>query len=446
MGPSADIIETGLSTAVTAGLGNDYVKIIEPVEIGRAVFIRAFSLGLTSDAGETFTTTLSSSTGLLSVRTDLPNSPQILSNNSQNITLIGSDTAIANVLNSGVRFTATGTFVGNSVITMTSQSNQTLSKSEVDKTQLRIIATPTISGISGSIQFVENGVPLLIATPAVVKDIDADVLGSSLKVWSSGFTAPEDFITIANQTTPGLVSLSGNTISFGNIPIGTFSGAGTINSPLQVNFNANATLLGVQAVARRIAFQNRSENPSATPRSIVFQYQDGAGNKSLAATKTVTVLPVNDAPKLTLSGALSAPPNSTAYLFVSTGAVVSDHEQNYANGKLTVILRGVTSATESLSVRSTGTGAGQVGVSGNQISFGGTVIGIISGNGTSGSPLQIVWNDQATSLGIQAVVRRLAYRKTTTAAPVSQRMIDFQLADGFNASSVVATRTLNFNT
>ena len=126
------------------------------------------------------------------------------------------------------------------------------------------------------------------------------------------------------------------------------------------------------------------------------------------------------------------------------GLRINDAEQNFANGKLVVALRGATFGAETLSVRSSGTGPGQVGVSGNQISYSGVVIGISSGNGTSEAPFQILWNEQATSLGIQAVIRRIAYRKTLLAAPAPQRLIDFQLIDSANASSALATKTLNF--
>ena len=319
-GSSADVIETGLSTIVTAGPGNDFVKIIEPVEIGRNILIRAFSLGLVSDAGETFTTTLSSTAGSLTVRTDLPNAPQVVGNNTNQITLIGSDKAIASVFNAGVRFVAVGTPVGDATIEMATQSNQNSAKSENDETQVRIVSTPVIAGISGAIQFVENGAPLLISATAQVKDMDADTNGSTLKVWNSGFTDPADAITIVSQTAAGQVSVSGSTIIFGNLVIGTFSGSGMSSNPLQVSFNANATMLGIQAVMRRIAFQNRSDNPSSVPRSVSFQFVDAAGNRSTTLAKSVNVLPVNDAPKLFLSGVVSASQASTAYVFVGGGA------------------------------------------------------------------------------------------------------------------------------
>ncbi len=52
----------------------------------------------------------------------------------------------------------------------------------------------------------------------------------------------------------GQIGVSGNTVSFGGVPIGTF----IASRSLTVNFNSAATPTAVQALLRRITFTPRS--------------------------------------------------------------------------------------------------------------------------------------------------------------------------------------------
>jgi hypothetical protein len=67
-----------------------------------------------------------------------------------------------------------------------------------------------------------------------------------------------------------------------------------------------------------------------------------------------------------------------------------------AGGSLWVYFTSGAGASDALSVRSEGSGAGQIGVSGSQVSHGGVVIGSIAG-GSAGAPLVISLNANATA-------------------------------------------------
>ena len=63
---------------------------------------------------------------------------------------------------------------------------------------------------------------------------------------------------------------------------------------LVVTFNEQANAGKAAAVLRNIVYRNVSQNPSVRPRNGVAQVTDGDGGTSLAVTKTLNVVPVNE--------------------------------------------------------------------------------------------------------------------------------------------------------
>lgn len=85
-------------------------------------------------------------------------------------------------------------------------------------------------------------------------------------------------------------------------------------------------------------------------------------------------------------------------------------------------------AGDQLGVRNVGTAAGQVGVSGNAVSFGGTAIGTFSG-GTGSTPLTITLNGSATAAAIQAVVRTLTFAASGSPISTVERVVRVVITD-----------------
>src|SRR5207237_405360 len=126
---------------------------------------------------------------------------------------------------------------------------------------------------------------------------------------------------------------------------------------------------------------------------------------SAAATKTVNVTAVNDAPTLTLPGPAVSYNEGAPAVLLDVGATAADVDSaDFDTGTLTVSLSANGSAGDRLGINSEGTGAGQVGVSGSTITFGGTAIGAFTG-GTDTTPLVITFNASATPAVAQAVLR-----------------------------------------
>src|SRR6185295_9916648 len=121
----------------------------------------------------------------------------------------------------------------------------------------------------------------------------------------------------------------------------------------------------------------------------------------------VNVAAVNDRP--TLSGfapTLSFGENAVnaAPALLDTDVTFGDVEGNVGGGMLTVA--GLL-AEDRLSVRHQGNGAGQIGVSGSAISYGGTVIGSFSGG--VGTNFTVALNGAANVASVEALIENLTY-------------------------------------
>ena len=121
----------------------------------------------------------------------------------------------------------------------------------------------------------------------------------------------------------------------------------------------------------------------------------------------------------------------------SANAVVTDTDSSdFAAGTLTVsFAAGSDSAEDVLAIRNQGTGAGQIGVSGSNVSYGGSVIGSFTG-GSAGTPLVVTLNANANPTSATALMRNITYHDTDTASPtLGTRTVRFVLTDGDGGSS-----------
>ncbi|WP_298625221.1 Ig-like domain-containing protein [uncultured Zoogloea sp.] len=97
-----------------------------------------------------------------------------------------------------------------------------------------------------------------------------------------------------------------------------------------------------------------------------------------------------------------------------------------------------------------GTGAGQIGVSGSNVTYGGTIIGTIdaSNTGANGGALRINLNSSATQAAVQALARVICYANTSDTPSTASRTVTYTLNDGGNTGSggaLQGTRTATIN-
>jgi hypothetical protein len=158
-------------------------------------------------------------------------------------------------------------------------------------------------GIGGSISFTENAIASFIAERAsIVERVGASLSGGKLSISLSGNANVNDRLIIRNQgTAAGQIGVSGSNVTYGGTVIGTFTG-GTGSTPLVITFNAKATVAAAQALLQNIQFRSLGDALSTATRTLTVSLVDALGQVSTLASKTILILPQNDAPVLDNSG------------------------------------------------------------------------------------------------------------------------------------------------
>ena len=200
---------------------------------------------------------------------------------------------------------------------------------------LWISEPPVLSGLS-SASYQENQPPVGIGGAANVADPDSsDFDGGTLTATITEGGESTDRLSIISASG---IATSGDSVLFNETLIGTFSG-GEGSSPLVVALNAAATPVAVQALVNAIGFSSTSDGPSDATRILSVQLADGDGGTSSAATVSIAVMPINDAPQLdnTLNPTLvptaedAVSPGSTLVSALIAGAV-ADPDANAQRG------------------------------------------------------------------------------------------------------------------
>lgn len=129
-------------------------------------------------------------------------------------------------------------------------------------------------------------------------------------------------------------------------------------------------------------------------------------------------------------------------VFIANAAVVNDSQAPvFAGGNLVAKLTANSTVDDRLSVNNQGTGAGQIGVSGANVSYGGTVFGTIAG-GVGSTPLTITFNASANNAAVQALVRNLTFSVLGVMPSTTNRAIQLILRDAGNDTSLPVYKNL----
>jgi len=130
-----------------------------------------------------------------------------------------------------------------------------------------------------------------------------------------------------------------------------------------------------------------------------------------------------------------------------TAASVSDTDSaDFDTGSLTVsIAAGGDAAEDVLSIRDQGGGAGQIGISGSDVTYEGVTIGTVGG-GSGGADLVVTFNSNATLEAATALVRNITYENTDAATPtLGARTVRFSIEDGDGKTSINYDTTVRVN-
>ncbi|MFO1001436.1 MAG: hypothetical protein U0936_13910 [Planctomycetaceae bacterium] len=162
----------------------------------------------------------------------------------------------------------------------------------------------------------------------------------------------------------------------------------------------------------------------------------------LSEDNTALVLyPVNDIPVLTIAGASAYKENGAALLIAGSSTVQDVDSPKLDKGKLTIAITKNAQSTDRLAVRHQGTAAGQVGLSGLNVTYGGVTIGTFAG-GSGTTPLVITFNSGASIAATQAVLRNITYLSVSDNPSTLDRTVSFQLTDGDGGTSLLRSIVL----
>ena len=305
-----------------------------------------------------------------------------------------------------------------------------------------INGAPVITNLSGDVlSYLESSGTQLLdqGSAAVVTDADsANFNGGSVTVSiSSGGVPAQDVLSIAPSAD---ITLLGTNVRFQGTTIGTFSG-GTNGVNLLINLNSAATPTTVTSLLRALTYSNASIAPNLSPRTVNVAISDGTETGSVAMT--VNILPINAAPIVnSLNGDTVAyiEDSGAQRLDQATSVGVTDIDSpDFDTGSLTVsVAVGGVAAEDVVSILS----AGDIGVSGSNVTYQGTVIGTVTG-GSNGAALVVSFNSSATLAVVSSLVHAVAYANTSNTPNTTARQITLLLNDGDGAANGGANTSLS---
>lgn len=301
-----------------------------------------------------------------------------------------------------------------------------------------------IPTLGGTVAFTENGAPVVLDSDVQIYDAELsrnnNFSGSTLTLQrSGGLNADDQF-----QATGTLAALTeGGTLIVDGVNIGTV----TTNSGgrLVLTFNALATNALVNSAMRQIGYANTNDAPPASV-TITWTFNDGnvisqgsGGALSDTGNVTVNITAVNDAPVITdLAGDLLNYSPGSGWQLIDQGTLAQFTDvdsQPFTGGTLTVTLvSGGAAAEDQTLVRNVGTGPGQTGMSGSNVTYEGVTVGSATG-GTSLVPFVVTFNSNATAVAVNAVVRNIVYQNLSGGPTLGDRLVRFVISDG-SASSL----------
>ncbi|TRW91231.1 DUF4347 domain-containing protein [Candidatus Methylobacter oryzae] len=144
--------------------------------------------------------------------------------------------------------------------------------------------------------YTENATAAALDSTATVTE--AGTPGKSvLTVQITANNEAADTLSLPTSTDSGINIDGSNNLRSGTTNIGTVT-ASSVNNGIAwtLTFLAGATQQNIQDTVAAIRYHNTSDNPGTSNRTVTFNLTDGAGNTATAATRTIAVTAVNDAP------------------------------------------------------------------------------------------------------------------------------------------------------
>ena len=275
----------------------------------------------------------------------------------------------------------------------------------------------------------------------IVSDIDSlNFMGGKLTVDLTTRIDGQDSLSLETRSPgPGTVEVDWDEVYYESQLIGKLSGG--YDAPLSLSFTTTAaTPAAVQAVLSRIAYFYYEEFSTPLQRQLTIALTDGDGG-STTVTKSMTV-PVrgnNVDPIIDLSDSDTFYSAGGQPVAVDSLATVIDPDSvHLANWYLTADY--YLTEGDLLTIKSVGTGAGQINVAGTKVRYGSVLFGEVVE--LFNTDLAVTFNSNATPAIVQALLRQLTF--STTDTENGDRYIRLSLNDGSGDGTTYVYKTITF--
>lgn len=272
----------------------------------------------------------------------------------------------------------------------------------------------------------------------------------------------EDVPLVFNVANGNAISISDVDVGGGDLAVtlsvttGTLTLSGTAGLAFSVgdgNDDATMTFTGslaaINVALAGLSFQPPLNATGDSELSLVTNDQGNTGTGGALSdtdTVTITINPVNDAPVIAnLAGDTLAYTQGEPASVIDQGddASATDVDSSdFDTGTLTISLPiGGVTTEDRLGIRNQGTAAGQIAVSGSDISYnpgaGAVAIGSFSGGGAGGGNLVATFNANANAAAVSALLRNITYFNSNNVDPsIAARTVRFVLTDGDGGTSI----------
>ncbi len=258
-------------------------------------------------------------------------------------------------------------------------------------------APTAVAGAGAAATFTEGGSDVVIDAGITVADPDSANLASATVQISGGLVSAEDRLVFSDTA--------------------AITGVYT-NATGLLTLTGSDTVANYQAALRSVQYRNlNTSDPSGAARTVSFVVSDGALTSSPAATKTVNVSPVNDAPVLTATAGSAAFVENAGPVAVDPTVSLADVDNATFSGATAQITGNHQSAQDVLAFVDTPNITGSWN----------------SGTGT----LTLTGSD--TLAAYQAALRTITYANTSDTPNTTARTVTFAISDSAPAQAT-ATR------
>lgn len=213
-------------------------------------------------------------------------------------------------------------------------TNKTL---QINKLEKRLMLDASLGALAGTQVFAENTInetPQVIDSDVSISGSTTDFDGETLTISHDGNT--DDQLSIHNEGTgAGEISISGSTVSYGGVTIGTVSSDGTNGTDLVIDFTATTSQAALERLIENITYANTSDTPTALRTATLTLTTSSGSATDFSNTVNLAVSPENDAPVVNGTSDFAIT-DGTSHVLTTSDLDISDGDNT--NDELTIII------------------------------------------------------------------------------------------------------------